>query len=90
MEGEGACFTWREKWEKIGYVLAEKKVTLSWLMNSNIVKAEKCDHLHLVYHFTVPLIFIKLFASWEGSFWVLLMDEGGGCFLSFSFLNATA
>ena len=24
-------------------------------MNSNIVKPEKFDHLHLVYHFTVPL-----------------------------------
>ena len=23
-------------------------------MNSNIVKPEKFDHLHLVYHFTVP------------------------------------
>ena len=24
-------------------------------MNSNMVKPEKLDHLHLVYHFTVPL-----------------------------------
>ena len=24
-------------------------------MNSNIVKPEKFEHLHLVYHFTVPL-----------------------------------
>ena len=24
-------------------------------MNSNMVKPEKIDHLHLVYHFTVPL-----------------------------------
>ena len=40
---------------KFGDVLAEKKVTLSWLMNSNMVKPEKFDHLHLVYHFTVPL-----------------------------------
>ena len=24
-------------------------------MNSNMVKPEKCGHLHLVYHFTVPL-----------------------------------
>ena len=38
---------------KIGDVLAEKKVTLSWLMNLNTVKPEKCDHLHLGYHFTV-------------------------------------
>ena len=27
-------------------------------MNSNIVKPEKFDHLHLVYNFTVPLIHI--------------------------------
>ena len=40
---------------KFGDVLAEKKVTLSWLMNSNMVKPEKFDHLHLVYNFTVPL-----------------------------------
>ena len=25
-------------------------------MNSNIVKTEKFGHLHLVYHFAVPLI----------------------------------
>ena len=24
-------------------------------MNSNIIQPEKFDHLHLVYHFTVPL-----------------------------------
>ena len=41
--------------EKFGYVLAEKKVTLSRLMNSNMVKPEKYGHFHLVYHFTVPL-----------------------------------
>ena len=40
---------------KFGHVLAEKKVTLQWLMNSNMVKHEKFGHLHLVYHFTVPL-----------------------------------
>ena len=40
---------------KFGDVLAEKKVTLSRLMNSNMVKPEKFHHLHLVYHFTVPL-----------------------------------
>ena len=52
---EAHMFYWRGKWEKIGDVLAEKKVTLSWLMNSNMVKPEKFDNLHLVYHFTVPL-----------------------------------
>ena len=41
---------------KCGHFLAEKKVTLYWLMNSNMVKPEKFGHLHLVYHFTVPLI----------------------------------
>ena len=40
---------------KFEYVLAEKKVTLSWLMNFNMVKPEKLDHFHLFYHFTVPL-----------------------------------
>ena len=49
------------KWEKVGDVLAEKKVTLSRLMNSNIIKPEKFDHLDLVYHFTVPLRIILMF-----------------------------
>ena len=31
-------------------------------MNSNIVKPEKFGHLHLVYHFTIPLrSFINMF-----------------------------
>ena len=55
---------------KFGHVLAEKKVTLSWLMNSNIVKPEKFGHLHLVYHFTVPLriankAYVFAFASYK-------------------------
>ena len=41
--------------EKFGHVLAEKKVILWWLMNSNMVKPEKFGHLHLVYHFKIPL-----------------------------------
>ena len=45
---ESARFTWRGKWEKFGDVLADKKVTLSCLMNSNMVKREKFDHIHLV------------------------------------------
>ena len=49
-------FTWQGKWGKIGDILAEKKVILSWLVNSNMVKPEKTDDLHLVYHFTVTLI----------------------------------
>ena len=49
------CFTWRRKWQKSGDVFAERKVTLSGLMNSNKVKSEQFYHLHLVYHFTVPL-----------------------------------
>ena len=40
---------------KFGYVLAEKKVTLSGLMNFNMVKSEKFGHFYLVYRFTVPL-----------------------------------
>ena len=32
-------------------------------MNSNMVKPEKFDHLHLVYHFTVPLIISRKFDS---------------------------
>ena len=40
---------------KIWRCLAEEKVTWSWLLNSVIVKPEKSDYLHLVYHFTVPL-----------------------------------
>ena len=41
--------------EKFGDILAKKKVTLSWLLNSNMVKPEKFDHLDLVYYFTVHL-----------------------------------
>ena len=40
---------------KFGHVLPKKKVNF-WLMNSNMVKPEKFGHLHLVYHFTVPLM----------------------------------
>ena len=29
-------------------------------MNSNIVKPEKFDHLHLIFHFTTPLISMKI------------------------------
>ena len=47
-------FYWRGKWEKFVDNVAEKKVTLSCLMNSNMVKPEKFDHC-LLYHFTVPL-----------------------------------
>ena len=51
MEGKHTCFTWRGKPEKFGDVLALKKVTLFILVNSNMVKPENFDHLHLVYHF---------------------------------------
>ena len=40
---------------KFGHVLAKKKVTLKWLMKSNMVKPEKCGHLYLVNHFTITL-----------------------------------
>ena len=36
------------------FLLRTKKVTLS-LVNSNMVKPKKFDHLHSVYPFTVPL-----------------------------------
>ena len=48
------CFTWRGKWEKFGNVLVEKKVTLSWLVSSGLVKPEIFYHHHLACHFTVP------------------------------------
>ena len=53
---EAHMFYWPGKREKFGDVLAEKKVTLSWLMILNMVKPEKFDHIYLVYHFTVPLM----------------------------------
>ena len=59
IEGKRRYFTWRGKSEKFGDAPSEEKLTLSWLLNSNMVKPEKLDHLHLVYHFTVPLKFIK-------------------------------
>ena len=60
VEGKRTCFTWRRKWEKFGDVPAEEKVTLSRLMNSNMVKREKRHYLHLFYHFTVPLILCNI------------------------------
>ena len=30
-------------------------------MNSNIVKPENFDHLHLVFHFTTPLISMEIY-----------------------------
>ena len=62
-------FYWWGKWEIFWDVLAEKKVTLSWLLNSNMVKPEKVS-LYLVYHFTVPLrgeIF-KIFGKGGGTY----------------------
>ena len=52
---EALMFYCRGKWEKFGDVLGERKVTLSWLMDSNMVKPKQFDHPHLVYHFTEPL-----------------------------------
>ena len=53
--GWEACFmfTWQKKWKKYGDVLAEGKITLLWLVNSNMVTPEQFDHLYLVHHFTV-------------------------------------
>ena len=63
MDGKCTCFSCWGKWEKFGDVLAERNVTLSWLINSNMVKPEKFDHLHLVYHFTVPLTKCEIFSQ---------------------------
>ena len=42
-------------------------------MNSNMVKREKFDHFHVVYHFTVPLIISNLIAISDipATFWHL-------------------
>ena len=63
MEGKCTCFSCQGKWEKFGDLLAERKVTSSWLMNSNMVKPEKFDHLQLVYHFIVPLTKCDIFSQ---------------------------
>ena len=55
--------------KKIVDVLAEKKVTLSWLVNSKMVKPELFDHPHLVYHFTTPL---KRCQSFDSQILILL------------------
>lgn len=34
---------------------SEKNVTLSWFVNSNMVKPEKSEHVQSVYHFKVSL-----------------------------------
>ena len=57
MERKRTCFTWQGKWGKFKDL---KKVTLSGLTNSNMVKPEKFDHLYLVCQFTVPLIMQNL------------------------------
>ena len=47
-------------WEKFGDILPEKKVTLSWLMNLNMVTSEKFDHLHYVlYILSIYLISLE-------------------------------
>ena len=53
------------------------------IMNSNMVKPETFDHLHLVYHFTVPL----------NTFWACLRGDYKigctmGCFHLVSSKNA--
>ena len=69
IEGKRKCFTWRGKWEKFGDVPAEGKVTLLWLMNSNMFKPKKFDHFHLVYHFTVPLRIWSFSITDNKAFW---------------------
>ena len=49
------------KWEKFGDVLV-KKGNFIMINESNMVKPEKFDHLHLVYYFTVIGTFVtKIF-----------------------------
>ena len=59
--GEAHIFYLAREVGKFEDFLAEKKVTLSWLMNSDMVKPEKSDHLHLFYHFTVPLSIVQIY-----------------------------
>ena len=55
IEGKLTCSIGeRGSGEIFGDALAKKKVTLNWLVNSNMVKPEKLDYLYLVYRFTVP------------------------------------
>ena len=58
-QGEAHMFRWQVKWEKLGDALGEKKVTLSALVNSNMVNSEKFYCLHLIYHFAVVLNLCK-------------------------------
>ena len=70
IKGKHTCFIWWGKWGKFGDALAEKKVILSWLINLNMVKPEKFDHLHFAYHFTVPFMLLStlaIFSSWNAS-----------------------
>ena len=60
---EGYMFYMTSEVGKFGHVLLEKKVTFLWLMSSNMVRPEKVGHLHLVYHFTVPLDAQKAFSD---------------------------
>ena len=57
-EGERECSSWWEKWEKFED-LTEKKVTLRLFMYTNMATPEKCNHLRLAYHFTLPLMIFK-------------------------------
>ena len=43
----------REKWEDVLDHVAGKKVTLSWFMNSYMVKNEEHDNLDLVFRFKI-------------------------------------
>ena len=47
-------------------------------MNSNVVKPEKIDHFHLVYHFTVPLMVQKR-AQLEHSSHIVKVDVEATC-----------
>ena len=81
MEGSAQFYSVREV-GKLRHALAEKKLTL-WLRNSNMVKPEKFYHLHLAYHFTVPLedkmvLRMKNCNILEVLWKSLLLGRGGG------------
>ena len=48
IERKYTCSFGKSSEEKFGDIVAEKKVTLSWLLNSNMVKPEKFEHLDFI------------------------------------------
>ena len=61
IEEKRTCFTRRGNSEELGDVLAETKVTLSWVMHLDMVKPEKFHHLHLALSLSLYSTFKTLF-----------------------------